>query len=164
MKTSLSKIGGLAIPAMISSVFAAAPGLATPGSGFVPAPIATGHYGALDVKADKLEKWDLFLKTKASSEVGVDRLTVQPGGYSGWHAHPAPVFITVISGEIQWYDGANPVCPSVTYRAGQSFIEQANHAHDVRNVTGTPAVFIGVRISPEGVPFRIDQRKPTNCQ
>lgn len=164
MKPSCSRIGFLSLAALAASALAAMPSSATPGSGFAPGLIVAGHYGALDVKADKIDKWDLFIKAKSASEVGVDRLTVQPGGFSGWHAHPAPVFVTVIEGEIQWFDGANPVCSWTTYHAGQSFIEEAHHVHNVRNATGAPAVFIGVRISPESVPFRIDERKPTNCE
>nr|WP_087576183.1 cupin domain-containing protein [Sphingomonas sp. CDS-1] len=154
----------LSMTVAATAILTALPALATSGSGFAPAPIVTGHYGSLDVKADKVEKWDLFLKTKADSDVGADRLTVQPGGYSGWHSHPAPVFITVTEGEIQWYDGGNPLCTWQTYHAGQSFIEQAFRIHQIRNATGNVAEFIGIRISPAGVGFRIDANKPTNCQ
>lgn len=146
------------------SVLAPASALATSGSGFSGAPLVTGHYGSLDVKTDKVQKWDMFLKTKDDSDVGADRLTVQPGGYSGWHSHPAPVFVTVTQGEIQWFDGSNPLCTWQTYHAGQSFIEQAFRIHNVRNVTGNTAEFVGIHINPTGVNFRADENKPTNCQ
>lgn len=164
MKYSISTKTVMSAGAIISTLWIATPAWATGGSGFTPAPIVTGHYGSLDVKASKVEKWDMFLKTKDDSDVGADRLTVQPGGYSGWHSHPAPVFITVTQGEIQWYDGGNPLCTWQTYHAGQSFIEQAYRIHQIRNVAGAAAEFIGIRISPAGVGFRIDENKPTNCE
>lgn len=140
---------------------AGAPALATPGSGFAPTPISNGHYGALDVKAEKVEHWDLFVKSKDNTDVAVDRLTVQPGGYSGWHAHPAPIFVTVISGEIQWSDSL--LCSPRTYRAGDAFVEAAFRAHMVRNTTGVVAEFTAVRLAPTGVPVRIDVPQPNNC-
>jgi quercetin dioxygenase-like cupin family protein len=161
---SRSSFGRSATACLFAATMMIRPALATPGFGFAPAPIATGHYGALDVKADKVEKWDLFLKTKADTDVGADQLTVQAGGYSGWHSHPAPVFITVTSGEIQWFDGGDPLCTWKTYHAGQSFIEQPFRVHQVRNVTGASAQFIGIRMAPAGVGSRIDERKPTNCE
>lgn len=152
------------LPALLTaSALSAIPALATPGSGFAPSSVSVGHYDALDVKAEKTAKWDLFLKTKDATDVGVDRLTVAAGGYSGWHAHPAPILITVLSGEIQWYDGNDPLCTWKTYSAGDSFIEPAYRVHYVKNATSSAAEFIAVRIAPTGVPVRIDERKPTNC-
>ena len=146
------------------TILAPAPALATSGSGISVAPVVNGHYGSLDVKADKVDKWDMFLKTKDDSDVGADRLTVQPAGYSGWHSHPAPVFVTVTQGEIQWFDGGNPLCTWQTYHVGQSFIEQSFRIHNVRNVTGNVAEFVAIHINPTGVGFRNDENKPTNCQ
>lgn len=144
--------------ALISASGAA---LATPGSNFAPTAISNGHYGALDVKADKVDQWDLLIKSKDSTDVAVDKLTVQPGGYSGWHAHPAPIFVTVISGSIQWTDSL--LCSPTTYGSGQSFIEPAYRAHMVRNTTGGVAEFTAIRLAPTGKAVRIDQPEPNNC-
>ena len=96
---------------LLASVFATTPALATPGSGFVPSGIVNGHFGSLDVKteSDKTDKWGMILKTKDETDMGVDRLSVAAGGFSGWHAHPGPVFVTVLSGTIIWYDGSDPL-------------------------------------------------------
>ena len=148
-----------------SSCFVA-PALATPGTGFAPSLIVNGHFGTLDVKTagEKTDKWGMILKTKDDTDVGSDRLTVQPGGYSGWHAHPAPVFVTVTQGSIIWYDGSNPLCTPHTYVAGDSFIEQAYRIHNVQNAsTSETAEFIAIRINPTGVAFRLDRPEPNNC-
>lgn len=136
---------------------------ATPGSGFVPSGISNGHYGALDVKAEKTDKWDLFVKSKDNTDVAVDMLTVAAGGQSGWHAHPAPIFVTVLTGTIQWFDGGDPLCSSRTYTAGQAFIEPAYRVHLARNPGSTTATFTAVRLAPTGVPVRVDEAKPNNC-
>ena len=153
--------GRAAVAALIASTLSAAPAVATPGSGFVPSPVSNGHYGALDVKADKVDSWDLLVKSKDNTDVAVDRLTVAAGGTSGWHAHPAPIFVTVTAGEIQWYDGS--LCTAKTYHAGESFIEQAYRVHLVRNTSGASAEFTAVRLAPTGVPVRIDAPEPNNC-
>ena len=88
----------------------------------------------------------------------------QAGGFSGWHAHPAPVFVTVVQGTIVWYDGSNPLCTGNTYSAGQSFVEGAYVPHNVWSADG--AQFIAVVIKPAGFPgpaFRLDRPKPNNC-
>lgn len=141
-----------------------APALATPASGFVAAPVASGDFHSpLDVKADKLEHWDLTLKTKSDTLTGINHVTLQPGGYSGWHSHPIPILLTVTSGEIQWFDGNDPICGWKTYHVGDSFVEPAFRVHNVRNTTGSVAEFYAVRINPAGISFFIDAPKPTNC-
>ena len=97
------------------------PASATPASGFVATPVASGDFrSALDVKADKLEHWDLTLTTKDETLTGINKVTVQSGGHSGWHSHPIPILLTVTVGEIQWYDGSDPICGWKTYHVGDS--------------------------------------------
>lgn len=144
-------IGGLAL----------APALATPPSGFGPTPLSVGSFPSMDVKADKTGDWDLFLRTKDTSTVGVDRLDVASGGYSGWHTHTGPTFVTVVSGEITWYDGV--ACSRTVYRAGDGFVERANNPHYVRNESGLAAVILAVQMRPTGTGPRIDAPRPENC-
>lgn len=140
------------------------PALATGSLNFTRTEVATGVLGAVDAKADKAGKWDLLLKTKADSTIGVDRLSVASGGHSGWHTHAGITLVTVTTGEVQWYDGANPLCTATTYRVGDSFVEPANHVHLVRNTTAATAEFIAVQIRPRDSAGRIDTpAKPTNC-
>ena len=142
---------------------------ATPASGFVPSPIVNGHFGTLNINTaeNRTGHWGLILKTLDDTDVGSDRLTVQPGGYSGWHAHPGPVLVTVTQGSVDWYDGSDPVCPAHHDSAGQSFIENAYRIHNVRNPSGSQvAEFIAVTIKPEGFvgpAFRLDETEPSNC-
>jgi len=157
---------GAGVPALFATCLISAPAAATPGQGFAPSPIVSGNFGTLSVNTskDKTDKWGLILKTLDSTDIGADRLTVQAGGYSRWHAHPAPVFVTVTQGSIFWYDGSDPLCTGHTYSAGQSFIESAYVTHNASSANG--AEFVAVVIKPAGFPgpaFRLDRAKPNNC-
>lgn len=155
------KSGWVAAATIAAATLAAVvPALATPGSGFVPTPLSLGVMDAQNLKADKTDKWDLFLLTKAPSAVGVDNLVVQPGGFSGWHTHAGVTFVTVKSGSVIWTDGV--ACSATTYGAGSSFVEPANHLHNVRSVGG--AELIAVQMRPPGTAGRIDASAPTRCQ
>lgn len=166
-RNRLSFIGVSA--AVIGLAVAGAPALATPGSGFAPSPIVNGHFGTLTINTadDKTDKWGMVLKTLDSTDIGADRLTVQPQGYSGWHAHPSPVFVTVTQGTIEWYDAA--LCAAHTYHVGDSFIEPAYAPHNVRNPAaagGPVAEFVAVVIKPAGFvgpAFRLNRDEPSSC-
>ncbi|RST30892.1 cupin domain-containing protein [Sphingomonas ginkgonis] len=154
---------------LIAAALVNAPAWATPPSGVAPAPIANGHFGTLSVNTadDKTGHWGMILKTLDDTDVGVDRITIQPQGSTGWHAHPSPVFVTVTQGSIEWYDDA--LCTSHVYSAGQSFIEGAYRSHNVRNPAtagSPPAEFVAVVIRPVGfvgLAFRLDRSTPSSC-
>lgn len=154
---------------LIESTALGTAAMATPGSGFAPSPVVNGNFGSLNVNtsSDKTGKWGLILKTLDDTDIGVDRLVIAPGGVSGWHAHPSPVFVTVTQGSVTWYDGSDPLCSSRTYSAGESFIEGAYRTHNVTNASGSAgAEYVAVVIKPTGFPgpaFRLDRAEPNNC-
>lgn len=157
------------VVALIASTLASVPALATPGSGFTPTPIVNGHFGTLNenTAGDKTGQWGMILKTLDDTDIGADRLSLAAGAYSGWHAHPSHVFVTVTQGSVTWYDGSDPLCTSHTYTTGQSFIERAYRIHNVRNASNSAtAEYVTVIIRPEGfvgAAFRLDRPMPNNC-
>jgi len=159
-------LGGAAAIALFASTAA----LATPGSKVGVSGVINGQFGTIheNTPGGKTGKWSLILKTLDDTDVGVDQITLDGGGYTGWHNHPAPVFVTVKTGAITWYDGSDPLCPGHTYQAGQSFIESAFRTHNAVNASGSdPAVFVAVRMNPTGTSgpaFRVDQTEPNNCK
>ncbi|WP_347717726.1 cupin domain-containing protein [Sphingomonas sp.] len=165
MKSLNKTMKSTTIVALFASALWVAPASATSSSGFSRVGLANGQFGTLNVntESDKTGKWGMLLRTKDDSDVGTDELTVLPGGYSGWHAHPAAVFVTVTEGSIVWYDGSNPLCTPHTYTAPASFIENAYGIHNVRNTGTVTAKFVAIRINPTGVPFRLDRTTPNNC-
>lgn len=157
--------GKLAMALLAASFISTSPASAQP-VGLSVTNIVTGHYGTIDIKTEdnKVGKWGMILKTKSATDMGTDEITLQGGGQTGWHTHPAAVFVTVISGSIVWYDGTNAMCPGTTYSAGQSFIENAFVIHNALNGSqGTPAVFIAMHVNPTGVPFVTGKPQPGNC-
>ena len=159
---------GAAVALMISTL-CVSPALATPSSGFTPAPIVNGHFGTLNVNTskDKTDKWGLHLKTLDDTDIGANRIGVAGGGISGWHAHPSPVFVTVTQGSITWVDGSDPLCKATTYTTGQSFIEQAYVPHNVLNASASAsAEYVAILTKPAGFvgpAFRLDRAEPNNC-
>jgi quercetin dioxygenase-like cupin family protein len=168
MKHLRYAILGGAAATMAASPLVTGPAFATPESSyfvtsvFNPA-VVTGHYDALDLRAERVEKWSLVLKTRGSTDVGISDIQVGAGGHSGWHSNVGPIFVAVTSNEIYWYDGANPLCTFKVYQLGESFVVPANRVHLLRNAAEEDSFFRAVTISPTGVPFRVDAAKPTNC-
>jgi len=152
---------------LFASGFAVTPALATPGNGFTPSGIVSGSFGPLDVN-NQFGAWHMDLEATPATDVGADRLTVAPGGASGWHSHPSAVFVTVTQGTIHWLNGSDPLCGRHVYTVGQSFIEDGGVVHNVRNASRTAnAEFIAIHINPTGTSgpaFRIDKPAPTNCK
>jgi hypothetical protein len=141
------------------SALTAIPVLATPGSGFAPTNLSSTIFGQQHAGASKPGIWGLQMQMNGRTLVGVDKVTVAPGGQSGWHTHAGLVMISVTSGSLT--DGET--CQTRLYSAGDGFIEPAEHVHLVRNASASQgAEFTGVQLRPEGTAGRIDANAPTN--
>jgi quercetin dioxygenase-like cupin family protein len=153
----------LLIALIAVGAFTATPARATPACNVDSVTLAVGHYpsGLLDLGCE-IDNWELEMKVKGDSDVYVTQHTFPTGAHTGWHTHPGPSLITVISGELTVYDGAT--CTSTTYTAGQSFTDiGCGDVHLVRNEGSVVAVDIAVQIVPKDAPRRIDMPAPGNC-
>jgi quercetin dioxygenase-like cupin family protein len=158
--------------AMASLVAACAFGTAhaTPPSGIITAPVvARGYFAdATDVKFKVTERrgQDVILAPNAGDTV-VQRILFGPNGNFGWHSHPGPVVVVVVSGELTFYDGDDPSCTPRTYYPGQVFVDKGQgHVHYARNLSATNnlelyATYFDV---PAGKSPRIDAPDPGNCK
>src|SRR5438094_671938 len=54
--------------------------------------------------------WHAEVKATPNLDIAVQRIVFQPGGQSGWHRHPGPVFIEVVSGTMTFYMSDDPTC------------------------------------------------------
>jgi len=63
----------------------------------------------------------------------MENATVPAGATFGWHYHRTAVVVAVTAGTLTLYDSSGPKCTPHRYRAGQGFIEPANHVHMARN-------------------------------
>jgi quercetin dioxygenase-like cupin family protein len=63
------------------------------------------------------------------------------------HTHPSPVVVHVLQGQLT---SARPNGESITYNAGDSYIEAPNSPHKVTNTGKRPAIIYGVFTTVEG--------------
>lgn len=120
---------------------------------------------ALDVSMEfeNGPKAEIELKTKGNMEVAVQRIVAQPNGTFGWHSHPGPTIVTVLSGTLTLYL-ANDCTEGTDYPAGTSFSNLPHEIHLARNESDSqPLVvfasyYVPVRTPP--VALRIDQPSP----
>lgn len=111
----------------------------------------------------KTGEWEVEVEAPNPLDVAVQSITFQPGGHSGWHGHPGPVFIQVVSGTMTFYESDDPSCTPIVRTAGQGFLDTGDHAHIARNETGTPATNVVTYFAPPGAALRIDKPNPGNC-
>jgi len=107
--------------------------------------------------------WHVEIKSKPALDMAVQSIVFQPGSYSGWHRHPGPVFIQVVSGTMTFYESDDPTCTPIVRTAGQGFLDKGEHAHIARNESTTPAQNIVTYFAPPGAALRIDAPSPGNC-
>ena len=158
----------LILPLLIALAFVVVPSaLATPGCGITIEDLAVGLFpsGSLDLMCkDHQLNWSLKTKVKGDTDVYVTRYTFVPGGHTGWHTHPGPSLVTVISGELTVYEGDDPTCTPTIYGAGETFTDVGcGDVHLVRNEGTETAMDVAVQIVPAGAPRRIEADQPANC-
>jgi hypothetical protein len=107
--------------------------------------------------------WHVEVKAKPALDIAVQTITFDPGGQSGWHTHPGPVFIQVTSGTMTFYESDDPDCTPIVRTAGQGFLDTGDHAHIARNESGEAATNVVTYLAPPGAPLRSDAPAPGNC-
>jgi len=107
--------------------------------------------------------WHVEVKAHPELDLAVQQIVFQPGGQSGWHSHPGPVFIQVVSGTMTFYESDDPSCTPVVRSAGQGFLDVGEHAHIARNETASAATNVVTYLAPPGAALRIDAPNPGNC-
>lgn len=96
-------------------------------------------------------------------EYTVTRITVAPGGGTGWHYHPGEVFGFIAEGAMTHYDGSCVV--DEVYDAGAPVKEGVgpDFVHNGRNLGSTPLVMEVVYINPVGAPLSVETPAPSGC-
>jgi quercetin dioxygenase-like cupin family protein len=127
--------------------------LASPPSGQHTSTPVTGTLQPVDIEPDGVE-----FETEEPVEATTFTLTLDPGGFTGWHVHPGVLIATVQSGAVVREVG----CRARTYSAGEAFVEHGDQpTGQVRNASLTePAVFSVTQIAPSGVPRRAESNPP----
>lgn len=140
------------LPLIASGLAAGLVTWASPPVGVTPTLIARGSYDPFKVKADD-QGLGFQAKARYPIDVVVRTHDYAPQSSTGWHTHPGPVFITVVEGQVSFYEVDDPTCTPTVVSAGQGYVD-TGHGHIGRNETGQPARDVTVIIAPVGLPFR----------
>jgi quercetin dioxygenase-like cupin family protein len=156
-RTTVVRAFALALVAVVASIGVVA---ATPGAGATPTDLSRG---TLDAKV-KIHTPDLKFSTRNDIDVVTQTITIVPGGHTGWHSHPGPVFVTIAAGAMSFYDGDDPSCSEITYGVGDSFIDRGSgHVHIARNEGNVDLVLYATYLVPVGAAVRTNADDPGNC-
>ena len=107
--------------------------------------------------------WHMEVKATPGFDIAVQTINFAAGSSSGWHSHPGPVFIQVVSGTMTFYESDDPTCTPIVRTAGQGYLDVGDHAHIARNQTGSAAQNVVTYFAPPGAALRVDQPAPGNC-
>jgi hypothetical protein len=147
-----------AIPLLALAAFVAVT-MASPPSGVTPTLLARGTYDAFKVKSPHDSPVDYKAEAKSPVDFVVRRHDYAIGGYTGWHTHPGPVFITVTQGELTYYHYGDPTCTPHVVTAGHGLVDDGM-GHMVRNESGATAQDVSVIMAPVGGAFRGELNPP----
>jgi len=91
------------------------------------------------------------------------RITIQPGGSTGWHYHDGQVFAVVHEGTLT---RTLADCTEVVDPTGAPIVEDSgpNHVHVGRNLGTVPVVLFVNYIQPAGAPLSVDTAPPPTCR
>ena len=132
---------------------------ATPGSGITTTIVAgPSLLDELHVQSHS-DINNVEIKAKGLSDVYVVHNRIVPGGHTGWHSHPGPSIVTVVSGTATEFHGDDPLTP-IVHPAGTSFVDDGDGAHIVRNLGDTDLVLVAFQVLPFGATRRNDEPAP----
>jgi hypothetical protein len=136
---------------------------ASPATGVTPNQLSRGSFPAFKVRADPPNGRGFKVEAKGPIDVIVRQHTYEPGGSTGWHAHPYPVLITVKEGTLTFYEYGDKSCTPIRVTAGHGYVDNGK-GHIARNETGQQAVDYSVIMAPVGAAFRSELNAPApNC-
>src|SRR5262245_27321524 len=92
----------------------------TSSSGQTTISVVTGTFDQLNVK--KSGEARVTVKTSEEVDIVTANATLAPGGTTGWHSHPGPVFVVVKKGPLTVYNAPN--CQPQVYETGEGFVEK----------------------------------------
>jgi hypothetical protein len=127
--------------------------------GVTPTLIGRGTYAPFHIKTGPHSLIDFEAKAKSDLDVVVRTHDYAAHGSTGWHTHPGPVFITVLQGQVTFYEYDDPNCTPEIVSAGHGYVD-TGHGHIGINETGQPAKDVSVILAPVGLPFRGELSAP----
>ena len=135
--------------------------LATPGSGIVSANVVAraNFQNKVDIRFKVKDGRQHVLNVANAAETVMQQVVIAPGGHTGWHSHPGPVFVMVTAGTLAFYQADDPDNPTY-YDAGEGFVEDAGRVHLAANEGDVDLELDAFLLIPQGEPARIDEPAP----
>jgi hypothetical protein len=157
------KLSLLAVLALLAFAGFVAVTKASPPVGVTPTILARGTYDPFRVRSAHHSPVQFKAKARSPIDLVVRKHDYAIGGYTGWHTHPGPVFITVTQGALTYYHYDDPMCMPHVVTAGNGFVDDGA-GHMVRNESGALAQDVSVIVAPVGAAFRGELPAPNpNC-
>ena len=157
--TNFKRLGPIVVISALITLLAGA-ALATPSTtDFVGKLLDRASFGQLHANHDGVK----VASTHGKADVAVYKVTIGPGGSSGWHHHPGVVLVSVKSGAVNRY---NHKCDKTVYKGGKGFLESHDKPTLVRNNGKGEAVLYVTFIVPSSTTeagLRIDDPRPKGC-
>lgn len=94
--------------------------------------------------------------TNPAIDVEVDTHSYDRLGSTGWHKHPGPVYITVTSGQLTFYEFDDPTCSPHVYSKGQGFVDFGSGHIGINRDPNNTASDVTVAITSVGGAFRTE--------
>ncbi|HEU5403886.1 MAG TPA: cupin domain-containing protein [Terriglobales bacterium] len=134
---------------------------ASPSSGLTRTFIGRGTFGQFMVNTDTNQApFQYIAKAQPGMDMEVDIHNYQPGATTGWHKHPGPVYITVTSGELTFYEYDDPTCSPRVFKAGQGFVDYGTGHIGFNKDPDNTASDVTVAITSVGGAFRTELPAP----
>ena len=131
---------------------------AEPPVGVTPTLVGRATYDAFNLQADQ-SALKFSAEAKGPVDIVVRTHDYAPGSSTGWHSHPGPVFITVLEGQVTFYERDDPTCTPKVVSKGEGYVD-TGRGHIGRNESGAPAKDVAVILAPVEQPFRGELEAP----
>jgi hypothetical protein len=120
--------------------------------------IGRATFDAFNLQSDP-RAMEFAAQAKGPVDIVVRTHDYAPGSSTGWHAHPGPVFIEVIEGQVTFYERDDPTCTPKVVSKGQGYVDTGK-GHLGRNETGAAAKDVSVILAPVAQSFRGELEAP----
>lgn len=97
-----------------------------------------------------------FPKTE-KPEIAANLVEIVPGGESGWHKHPAPLYLHILEGELTLYVEGHE--KPLVFGPGSGSIEPVEVWHNGKNLGNVPLKFLAVYVKDADTPGLVWKKK-----
>jgi hypothetical protein len=160
MEDAMQKMLCIGVSCVLGFLGCAIVASASPPHDVTPLVINRATFEPFKVKTDDDSPIDFQARAKSELDIVVREHAYGPGGFTGWHTHPGPVFITVKTGTLTFYEYDDPTCTPKVVTAGEGYVD-TGHGHMGVNATDQPALDVSVILAPVGGAFRGELAAPS---